>query len=283
MSFHLGKEAATIDLAREVSPAEIAAAEREANRVVWEDRKVAVRFATSEEASRLPLRKESTREGALRLVEVADFDLSACGGTHVPATGMVGVIAVAAWERFKGGSRISFVCGARALRSHAGLRDIVAGAARQLSVGPADLPIAIERLQTDLKAAAKMSQHLHEELSQHRATVLRGKAEAIHGLNVVLSVEPGMDSGALKRLAGEIVQEPGLVALLVGDGQPAPVVMARSADVGLDAGSWLKHAVASLGGRGGGRPEQAQGGIPAAPEQILAFARESVGASTRPV
>ena len=96
----------TIDLARELSPAEIAAAETEANRVVWEDRPVAIRFATPEEAAALPLRKEPARGGTLRLIDIDGFDLSACGGTHVARTGAIGVIAVASWERFKGGQRL---------------------------------------------------------------------------------------------------------------------------------------------------------------------------------
>ena len=94
-SFHLGAETATIDLAREVSAAEIDAAERDANRVVWENRPVSVTFVTEEEAARLPLRKDPARTGTLSLVDVTDYDLSACGGTHVPQTGMLGVIAVA--------------------------------------------------------------------------------------------------------------------------------------------------------------------------------------------
>ena len=115
VSFHLGAAVSTIDLARELSPAEIAAAETEANRVVWEDRPVAIRFATAEEAAAMPLRKEPARGGTLRLIDVEGFDLSACGGTHVARTGGIGVIAVASWERFKGGQRLSFLCGGRAL------------------------------------------------------------------------------------------------------------------------------------------------------------------------
>jgi len=100
VSFHLGGAVSTIDLAREMSEAEIAAAETEANRIVWEDRPVTIRFADAEEAARLPLRKESVRGGTLRLIEVEGFDLSACGGTHVARTGAIGLIAVASWERF---------------------------------------------------------------------------------------------------------------------------------------------------------------------------------------
>src|SRR5262249_5905763 len=109
VSFHLGAEVSTIDLARELPPAQIAAAELEADRIVWEDRPVTIRFAAKEDAAAMPLRKESRREGTLRLIDVEQWDLSACGGTHVARTGAIGVIAVAGSERFKGGVRIAFL------------------------------------------------------------------------------------------------------------------------------------------------------------------------------
>jgi alanyl-tRNA synthetase len=117
-SFHLGTDVSTIDLAREVTPAEIAQAQLEANRVIWDGRPVTVRFVSEEEAAKLPLRKEPVKTGLLRIVEVTDFDISACGGTHVPHTGMIGAIVATGWERFKGATRLSFACGGRALRSH---------------------------------------------------------------------------------------------------------------------------------------------------------------------
>ncbi len=151
LSFHLGGAVSTIDLAREMSPAEIAAAETEANRVVWEDRPVTIRFADAEEAARLPLRKEPARGGTLRLIDVEDFDLSACGGTHVARTGGIGTIAVASWERFKGGQRLEFLCGGRALAGYRTLRDAMTASVRLLSVLPVELPAAIERLQADAR------------------------------------------------------------------------------------------------------------------------------------
>ena len=142
LSFHLGVAASTIDLAREMAADEIAAAEGEANRIVWEDRPVAIRYASGEEAAALKLRKEPVRSGTLRLVEVEGFDLSACGGTHVARTGAIGVIAVGAWERFKGGQRIEFLCGGRALERFRRMRDAVTAGVRLLSV--ADQIIALE-------------------------------------------------------------------------------------------------------------------------------------------
>jgi alanyl-tRNA synthetase len=276
VSFHLGAETATIDLAREVSPAEIARAEAEANRIVWEDRPVTVRFATEDEASRLPLRKEPARSGRLRLVEVHEFDLSACGGTHVPATGMIGIIAVAAWERFKGASRLTFVCGGRALRGYGQLRDAMTAASRALSVAPADVAPTIERIQAEAKELGRAIRRLQDEVAVGRAEALRAGAQDIAGRRGVLRHEPGWDAAGLKTLASAIVRESGTIAILVGDGSPAPVVAARSADVAFDAAGWMKQASAALGGRGGGRPELAQGGLGVSPERVLQYARETV-------
>jgi alanyl-tRNA synthetase len=277
VSFHLGAETATIDLAREVTPAEIARAEAEANRVVWEARPVTIRFATDAEAAALPLRKEPVKTGLLRLVEVTDFDLSACGGTHVPQTGMIGAILVAGWERFKGATRLTFVCGGRALRSHGTLRDVVTAATRALSVLPSELEATVVRLQTDAKTRSREIRVLQEELAVVRAAQLRNQAANTGAVRTVLVTQAGWDAAALKVLAAAVVNEPGFIAVMTGDGQPTPGVIARSADVAFDAGAWMKRAPAELGGRGGGRPESAQGGLDATPEQILNFARAAIG------
>ena len=148
------------------------AAETEANRIVWEDRPVAIRFATADEAARLPLRKEPHREGILRLIDIERFDLSACGGTHVARTGEVGVIAVASWERFKGGQRVEFLCGGRALGRFRSLRDTTAAAVRLLSTSMADLPNAIERLQAETKDQRRALAALQTDLVRYRAEEL---------------------------------------------------------------------------------------------------------------
>lgn len=275
-SFHLGTETASIDLAREVTAAEIATATRAANDVVWSDREVRVRFASEEEARALPLRKEPTRSGPLRLVDVLDFDLSACGGTHVTRTGMIGLIAIAGWERMKGASRLIFVCGGRALDAFGRLRDVVTAAGRLVSGPSGDLPAAIERLQAERKAGARTERRLLDELAGYRAAEFCAGAETVRGGRGVLRTAPGADAAALKVLAASIVTHPGYVAVLVGDGRPAPVIAARSADVVFDAAVWMNQAVARFGGRGGGRPELAQGGLAATADDILTFARDSM-------
>ena len=191
VSFHLGAAVSTIDLAREMSPAEIAAAEAEANRIVWEDRPVAIRFATAEEAARLPLRKEPARGGTLRLIDVDGFDLSACGGTHVARTGGIGVIAVASWERFKGGQRLEFLCGGRALNGYRTLRDAMTASVRLLSVLPEELPAAIERLQADAKEQKRSMVALQGDLARYRAEELAAGAEEVRLADSYRCVPPG--------------------------------------------------------------------------------------------
>jgi alanyl-tRNA synthetase len=272
----MGADVSTIDLAREVTPAEIAEAQRGANRIIWEAPPVTVRFVSEEDASKLPLRKEPVKTGLLRIVEVTDFDVSACGGTHVPQTGMIGAILVAGWERFKGATRLTFVCGGRALRSHDALRDVVVAATRALSVLPAEIEPAIGRLQAEIKATGREVRTLQEEVAVARAARLRESAATIGPWRGVLLTQPGWDAAALKTLATAVVSEPGFVVVMTGDSRPTPVVIARSADVGVDAGAWMKRATAELGGRGGGRPEAAQGGLDASPERILEFARATI-------
>ncbi|MGE3343172.1 MAG: alanyl-tRNA editing protein [Vicinamibacterales bacterium] len=274
-SFHLGTTTCTIDLAREVTPAEIAVAEQAAAAAVFADHPVTVRFASEAEATALPLRKESVRTGTLRLVDVAGVDLSACGGTHVTRTGMIGLIAVAGWERFRGGSRITFVCGGRALASHARLRDTVTGLVRQLTVAPHELADAVERLQQDGRTHQKSIKSLQQDLACHISATLVAQAEPAGAFRRVLVAQSGWDAAALKTLASAVVAHPGIVAVVTGEGTPAPLVVARSADVAFDAGAWLKSAAAALGGRGGGRPELAQGAAGTA-DQVLDHARLTV-------
>jgi alanyl-tRNA synthetase len=277
-SFHLGAETSTIDLSREVTPAEIDRALDEANRVVWEDREISVRFVSAGEAARLPLRKEPVREGTLRLVEISEFDLSACGGTHVSRTGAIGMIAVSNAERFRNGSRLTFVCGARALRSFRTYRDAVAGAVRVLSVLPHELPGAIERTQVEVKEGRKAVSRLQGMLAGHEAARLLSEASTRDGVRIVTQSVEGWDAAGLKAIATALTAQSDIAAVLVSSSAPAAIVVARSPNVGLDASKMLRALLDRFGGRGGGRPDLAQGaGLAGRADDILAFARELIG------
>jgi alanyl-tRNA synthetase len=276
VSFHLGTDASTIDLSRELTRGELVAAEGEANRIVWENHPVSIRYATAEEAATLPLRKESVREGTLRLIDIENVDLSACGGTHVAKTGGIGVIAIGATERFKGGQRVEFFCGGRALTQFRSMRDAVAGAVRVLSVLPDELPAAIEKLQTDARDRQKTITALQMDLARYRAEEFASSAEEIPaGRLVARAVDT--DANGLKSLASAMTSRPGYIAVLVSTARPALVVVARSQDVTVAANQIVAALTGTFGGRGGGKPDLAQaGGLDADAAAILAAARAAI-------
>ncbi len=273
VGFHLGAAVSTVDLSLDLPAEAIAAAEAEANRVVWEDRPVAIRFASAEEAATLPLRKEPDRAGVLRLIDVEGYDLSACGGTHVARTGAIGLVAVLSAERLRGGTRLEFVCGGRALRALRLYRVAVAGCIRSVSVAPAELPAAIERLQAESKDQRKLTRDLQDRLAVFEARELAASAEEVGGARQVVRALDGKSQNELKTMAQAICESPGVRVALFSTAAPYVAVVARSKDGKADCAAVVKALVAAFGGRGGGRPEMAQcGGLAGDLPQVLAAA-----------
>ena len=281
-SFHLGAESCTIDLGREMSARDVAAAVDEANRIVWEDRPVSVRFVTAAEAATLPLRKEPAREGTLRLIEIEDFDLSACGGTHVARTGAVGIVAVPGVERFKGGSRVQFLCGGRVRRRFDAWRDALASTQKHLSVSPDELAAAIERLQEENKGLQRTLRGAQEKLAVHEAGALVARGQRAGDRLVVVESIPDLDAVGLKAMAAAAAAHPGAAVVLFSASTPSLVVVAAHPAAGVDANATLKTLVARFGGKGGGKPELAQGGgLVGDSAALLAAARELLRARKR--
>jgi alanyl-tRNA synthetase len=283
VGFHLGAVLSTLDLDKVLGADALAAAEAEANRIVWENRAVAIRFATPEEAAAMTFRKEPTRSGPLRVIEVEDYDRSACGGTHVARAGQVGVVALRSWERFRGGMRLEFVCGARALREFRALRDAVTGSLRFLSVAPPDLPSAIEGAQAENKDLRRTIRELYERLAAHEAAALVQRARTVGPARIVVETLDGWDQAGLKALASAAATQPGVVTALLSAGDPALVAIARAPDVNLDAAAVLKALMQQFGGKGGGKPEMAQGGgLAGARPEMTAALLQIIESSLRP-
>lgn len=254
-SFHMGQQSSTIDLAREVTAAEIARAEDDANRVVWEDRTVSIRFATADEAAAMGMRKESIRTGTLRLISVEDYDLSACGGTHVDRTGAIGVIAIGGWEKLRGGSRIEFLCGNRVVQRFRHWRDSLSAMQKHLSVPPAEMAASIERMQDDGKSLQRTLRAFQEKLAAQEAATLLAKGD------LIVEAIDGWDAQGIKSIAtAAAAANPQAVLVLFTTATPAQVVIARGTGASVDAGALLKQLAAKFGGKGGGKPDLAQGG-----------------------
>jgi alanyl-tRNA synthetase len=274
MSFHLGAEVSTIDLAREVGASDIEHAIDETNRVIWEDRSISVRIASAEEAATLQLRKEPVRQGPLRIVEVRDFDVSACGGTHVERTGAVGVVAALGTERFRGGTRVTFVCGGRAVRQLRTYRDAIAGSVRALSVLPPELPGAVEKLQAEARELRKTIKALQEQLATYEAARLVAAAPETGGTRVIVEALEGWDAAGLKAIAAAATISGRVAVVLLSRDA---IVVARSGEMNVDANAVLRQLAQRFGGKGGGKPDLAQGGgLKGSLEEIASVARELV-------
>lgn len=270
VSFHLGEAVSTIDLAvGSISAGEQEQVEQAVNNILAEDRPISMRTVDRNEAEALlaagELRKLPPREGTIRLIEIADLDLNACGGTHLRSTGQIGGLLLRGAERVKQGLRVEFVCGLRAVRAARADRMLLARAAALLSVGRDQAPDAIERLLAENKAANKQKQRLQEALAESEAGRLLLGTALENGRRLVSRRLAEGDAGYLKLLASRLAMAPRTCALLVLETEePAPLVLASNGDLGLDCGALLREALERLGARGGGSAGLAQGRIPRA-------------------
>jgi len=265
------------------------------NQIIWESRPIKISQVTSEEATSLPLRKEPAREGELRVIEIADFDLTPCGGTHARSTGEVGVIAVRSWERAKGLTRIQFMAGIRALRDYRKANKTARAVAALFSAGREDSPALVARLVEDSKKLRRRAAELEELATRVEAEELlrdadRGTSPTVReGSHSSASQESGSplmitkvfddrNADSLKHLALTLIVHPNTIAFLGSrDGDTARLVFARSTDAPGDMNALMRQACSMIDGRGGGKPDMAQGG--GRNVERLAEALESVSGS----
>ena len=281
VGFHLSETYSSIDLDRPPDqPVDQAIAQIQelANGIVFDDRPVRAWFPTEQEWPSLRLRKPPPVREHVRVVQVEGFDVTACGGTHVTATGQIGLIVVRRWERYKGGLRVEFLCGGRALRDYCFLSTTVRGLAVELGVSDIDLADAMRRRLTEAQEYRHLAEVRGEALLDYEAYELAATAEAHDDVRLIVRVYEGRPFDEVRRLAIRLADVPGIVALLAARGEKAQLAFARGPDLDHDMSAILRAACAVIGGRGGGRPHLAQGGgpDPARLDEALATARERV-------
>jgi alanyl-tRNA synthetase len=268
IGFHLG-ETVTIDLDKaDVDPTALQTVEALANQIIYDNLPVRAYQVDPDSAEALGVRMRGVPDmlttSGLRVVEIERFDRTACGGTHVRASGEVGMIKVLRTEKYKGGTRVEFVCGRRALTAFEQRVDIINALTAALTCALPDLPAQASKLQEDARLKDKRIKNLAEQLIDYQARDLLAQAELHGGARVIISIVTDGDAGTLRLMAARLTREPGVIALLGLAGDKTHIVCARSADLPQDMHAWAQQALAALGGRGGGQPALAQGGAGAA-------------------
>jgi alanyl-tRNA synthetase len=266
VSFHLGREASTIDLpAAGLDRCQLEAAERKTNEIIFDDRPVSVRFGTAEELAAAGVRKTVDREGILRAIEVEGFDRQPCGGTHVLRTGQVGLVLVRGGQKAKQNWRVEFVCGLRAAAAARTDLATLAETSRLLSCGPSELPAIVARALEERQAGYRARQKLQEQLAEVEALMLlatEARAGKAGEPRIILHVFENADADYLRLLATKLVAEKGIQVLL-GTRAGGNIVFAQTPGLPGDMNEVLRKTAGTVGGKGGGTRDFAQGTVSA--------------------
>lgn len=252
----------TIDVPdADLSGADLARAEAAANAIIFEDRAIRIFFISDADVERLPFRRPPKVSGQIRVVEVADFDTSACGGTHCPTAGMIGSIKIIKTERRNQKLRLFFVAGEAALRWFQQVQQVAVEAANALSANLADVPTLVAQQSEQLKLAHKQLQQLQGELLALEVAALPAAAEPVGQARLACKRFDGLGGRELREMGRQLQADAGLVAVLaaVSEGKLSLVVSCGEAS-GVSARELLQRQLAPFGGRGGGDSRLAQGG-----------------------
>jgi alanyl-tRNA synthetase len=265
VSFHMADDYCSIDLdTPTLTKDQIEAAERLANEIILENRTVDIRFVTREEAGKLGLRKLPPAErDELRLIDIHDFDLSACGGTHVNQTGQIGCVLLRKTEKVRQGWRVEFVAGQRAVATARRDFTTLTEAAALFSAHIYDVPQQARKSLEEIRNLRKQREQAQEELAEAQAAALLAETPEASGRKLVIRTFADRDMNSLKLLAQKLTRRaPNVIALLATTSPQPSLVFAQSAGQPGDMGALIKQTLSKLGGRGGGGKDMAQGGVP---------------------
>ncbi len=268
VSFHLGEEVCTLDIAKEkFTEEEAKKAEECTNEIILGNRPVKCYFVEGEEElKRLNLRKVPEKTGKIRIIEVEDFDLSACGGTHCRATGEVGMIKITKWEKRGEKIRLEFICGRRARKDYFWKNELIKNISNKLTIKDTELGEAIDRMLEERKEIWKELKEFKEKLQDCEAKDLINKSSLRNdGIKIINKVFEESNFQEVRGLVQNIINLDNSVVVLAGikskrEGEGVKILFACSRVLKYDMNGLIREAGKFIEGRGGGAPNFAQAG-----------------------
>jgi len=264
VSFHMADDYCSIDLdTATLTKDQGESAERLANEIILENRAVDIRFVTRDEAAKLGLRKLPPADrDELRIIDIRDFDLTACGGTHVSQTGQIGSVLLRKSERVRQGWRVEFVAGQRAVATARRDFTTLTETAALYSTHICDVPQQSRKSLDEIRALRKQNEQSNNDLAEAQAAVLLAETQEIDGRKVIVRTFVDRDLNFIKLLAQKLTRLSSHAVALLATKSPQPsLVFAQSSGQPFDMGALMKETTAQLGGRGGGSKDMAQGGV----------------------
>ena len=281
IGLHISDDVSTIDVAMpegvtRISDEDIRRVEQEVNERIQRDVPIRCWFPDEQELNTLPLRKKPTVSEHVRIVAIGDDEMVACGGTHPSSAGQLGLVKIVSVAPARGKMRVAFVAGQRALKDYFKCFDEAHAAAEKISANVDSLSAGVAALQEKLHAAEHELLKLKKEHLLSQVRQMTENAEALPNGAKLIARFVEADAALLKDLVSKLIETPGVIALLGAvNGEQAAYVFGRSADVDVNMGSLLRDAARPLGGKGGGRPDFAQGGgCPAILEAACAILKQ---------
>ena len=252
LSFHLGEDISTLEMdLRKISKEEVENIERRANEIVFQDREIKCYFIPEEKIDSVPLRRPPKKKGLIRVVEVSDFDFSACGGTHVRRAGEIGLIKILRVERIRNNIRFEFICGRRALEDYLRKNRILRELSTRFTVNEGEILNTVEKLSSDLKSQKRKGKKMQEKIAQYEAQ------EIIHEAKEKIIKEVFVDKTPeeVRFLVLNIIRKGDFVVLFGLKGEErGHLILACSENINIDMREIVPLVSSLIKGKGGGRP-----------------------------
>jgi alanyl-tRNA synthetase len=262
VSFHMGDDTSTIDVEiQQLNQDGADAVELLANETIWENRTIDSRMVTRDEAMKYPMRKQPpTDSEELRLVVITDFDVSACGGTHVSRTGEIGMIKIIGWERRRGSIRAEFVCGSRALRDFGKKNNVIRNLSALYTTGYWELEKSIRRQIDEVSEQRRETKRLQKRLLNFEVAAILREVDDAGAEGSLTKVFTEKSPKELRIIANQLIETRALVVLLASVANRTSLVFAKSDEMTGSMNTLIEHAFTLLGsGSGGGSDSYAQG------------------------
>jgi len=250
LAFHLGEAISTLEMdLRKISEEEVENIERRANEIVFEDREIKCYFIPEEKIESVPLRRPPKKKGLIRVVEVSDFDFSACGGTHVRRTGEIGLIKIIRLERIRNNIRFEFICGRRALEDYLRKNRILRELSTRFTVNEGEILYSVEKLSSDLKSQQRNRKKMQEKIAQYEAQEIMQEAEG----KVIKEVFVDKTPEEVRFLVLSIIRKGDFVVLFGLKGEErGHLILACSENLDIDMREIVPLVSPLIKGKGGG-------------------------------
>jgi alanyl-tRNA synthetase len=250
VAFHMGEAISTLEMdLRKISEKDIENIERRANEIVFEDREIKCYFIPEEKIENVPLRRPPKKKGLIRVVEVSDFDFSACGGTHVHRTGEIGLIKILRLERIRNNIRFEFICGRRALEDYLQKNRTVRELSTRFTVNEGEILSTVKKLSSELKSQKRKRKKLQEKIARYEAQKIIQEAKG----NIIKEVFVDKTPEEARFLVISIIRKGDFVVLfgLKGD-ERGHLILACSENFNIDMREIVPLVSPLIKGKGGG-------------------------------